>query len=115
MTEYTELCALAIKAMQNSYSPYSNFRVGAALLSASGKVYTGCNVENSAYGECICAERTAFVKAVSEGEKEFVAIAIVGGKNGKIELPNSIQGHITTHIHIFKEISIFQKLNFLNL
>lgn len=84
MTEYKELCALAIKAMERSYSPYSNFRVGAALLSASGKVYTGCNVENAAYGECICAERTAFVKAISEGEKEFVAIAIVGGKDGKI-------------------------------
>ena len=62
-----------------SYSPYSNFRVGAALLGKSGKVYLGCNVENAAYTPTNCAERTAVFKAVSEGEREFVAIAIVGG------------------------------------
>lgn len=75
-----ELLLLAIKAAKNSYSPYSNFRVGAALLSKSGKIFLGCNVENSAYGDTICAERTAFLKAISEGEREFEKIAIVGSK-----------------------------------
>ncbi len=79
-----ELCRLAINAMQNSYSPYSKFRVGAALLTESGKVYTGCNIENSAFTPTVCAERTAFFKAISEGEQEFKAIAIVGGNDGKI-------------------------------
>ena len=74
-----ELMALAVEARKMSYSPYSNFRVGAALLGKSGKVYLGCNVENAAYSPTNCAERTAVFKAVSEGEKEFTAIAIVGG------------------------------------
>ena len=73
-----ELIALAEKAAQRSYSPYSHFRVGAALECADGQVYTGCNIENSAYGDTICAERTAAVKAVSEGSKEFVRIAVWG-------------------------------------
>lgn len=75
----------AKKALQNSYAPYSNFNVGAALLCASGKIYLGCNIENAAYSSTVCAERTAFFKAISEGEDDFVAIAIVGGKNGEIE------------------------------
>ena len=75
-----ELMALAAQAREKSYSPYSGFRVGAALLCKSGKVYLGCNVENAAYTPTNCAERTAVFKAVSEGEKEFEAIAIVGGK-----------------------------------
>lgn len=79
-----ELICFAIKAMQNSYAPYSNFNVGAALLTKNGKLYTGCNIENAAFTPSICAERTAFSKAVSEGEKEFSKIAIVGGKNSKI-------------------------------
>ena len=66
-------------ARKNAYAPYSGFCVGAALLTKSGKIYTGCNIENAAYSPTNCAERTAFFKAVSEGEKEFVAIAIVGG------------------------------------
>lgn len=70
----------AIEARKMSYSPYSGFKVGAALLGKSGKVYTGCNVENAAYTPTNCAERTAFFKAVSEGEREFVSIAIVGGR-----------------------------------
>lgn len=76
-----ELIEIAIKAKQNAYVPYSNFKVGAALLSKSGKVYTGCNVECSSYGMTICAERVALVKAISEGEREFEAIAVVGGRN----------------------------------
>lgn len=75
-----ELIALAAQARKMSYAPYSGFHVGAALLGKSGKVYTGCNVENAAYTPTNCAERTAVFKAVSEGEKEFSAIAIVGGK-----------------------------------
>ena len=70
----------AIEARKMSYSPYSGFKVGAALLGKSGRVYTGCNVENAAYTPTNCAERTAFFKAVSEGEREFVSIAIVGGR-----------------------------------
>ena len=74
-----ELMQLAVKAREMSYSPYSNFKVGAALLGKSGKVYTGCNVENAAYSPTNCAERTAVFKAVSEGERSFEKIAIVGG------------------------------------
>lgn len=74
----------AMEGMKNSYAPYSHFTVGAALLSKSKKVYKGCNIENAAYGPSNCAERTALFKAVSEGEREFSAIAIVGGKNGLI-------------------------------
>ena len=74
-----ELMQLAVEAREMAYAPYSGFRVGAALLAKSGKVYKGCNVENAAYSPTNCAERTALFKAVSEGEREFVAIAIVGG------------------------------------
>ena len=77
-----ELMKLAEEARMLAYAPYSNFLVGAALLTASGKVYTGCNIENAAFSPTNCAERTAFFKAVSEGEREFVAIAVVGGKRG---------------------------------
>ena len=75
--EYRELYKIADSAKNNAYAPFSDFKVGAALLTGSGMVYTGVNVENSSYGGTICAERTAFVKAVSEGEREFKAIAIV--------------------------------------
>lgn len=78
------LMELAVEARKASYSPYSGFRVGAALLGKSGKVYLGCNVENAAYTPTNCAERTAVFKAVSEGEREFDAIAIVGGKGEEL-------------------------------
>ncbi len=81
---HQELCRAAIAAMERSYSPYSGYRVGAALLTASGTVYTGCNIENASYTPTICAERTAIFKAVSEGERSFVALAVVGGKDGVI-------------------------------
>ncbi len=81
MAEYKVLMEKAIQAREMSYSPYSHFKVGAALLCKNGKIYTGCNIENSAYGPSNCAERTAIFKAVSEGEREFEAIAIVGGVN----------------------------------
>lgn len=77
------LIEAALSARQASYSPYSNYQVGAALLTESGTVYTGCNIENAAYSPTNCAERTAFFKAVSEGERNFRAIAIVGGTKGK--------------------------------
>lgn len=81
LTNYEELIKKAIDARERSYSPYSGFKVGAAVLCGDGKVYTGCNVENASYSESICAERTAIVKAVSRGKRDFVAIAVVGGKN----------------------------------
>jgi len=79
------LIDVAKEARKNSYSPYSNFKVGAALLTKDNKVYTGCNVENGAYTPSCCAERTAFVKAISEGNKEFDSIAVVGGKDNTDE------------------------------
>ena len=79
-----ELMKLAVEAREMAYAPYSQFRVGAALLAKSGKVYKGCNVENAAYSPTNCAERTALFKAVSEGEREFLAIAIVGGMDETI-------------------------------
>ena len=83
MIDYKSLMQMAQQARNNSYSPYSHFRVGAALLGKSGKIYTGCNVENAAYSATNCAERTAIFKAVSEGERDFVALAIVGGREGE--------------------------------
>ena len=80
-----KLMEYAMEAMKRAYAPYSGYWVGAALLCADGAVYQGCNIENAAFSPTICAERTAFAKAVSEGQREFVAIAICGGKEGKIE------------------------------
>jgi cytidine deaminase len=77
----TELIDLAKQARKKAYAPYSRYKVGAALLGKSGTVYTGCNVENASYGHTVCAERTAVLKAVSEGEMEFEAIAVLT-KNG---------------------------------
>lgn len=80
MKDYSQLINEAIKVRENSYSPYSGFKVGASVLCRNGKIYTGCNIENSAYSECLCAERVALSKAISEGECEFLAISVVGGK-----------------------------------
>lgn len=76
-----ELMQMALSAMKMSYSPYSGYRVGAALLAKDGKVYTGCNIENAAYSPTVCAERCAVFKAVSEGVCEFDAIAVVGSRS----------------------------------
>ncbi len=76
------LIETAISQLKFSYAPYSRFKVGAALLTAEGKIYTGCNIENAAYAPTNCAERTAFFKAVSEGERSFRAICVAGGKDG---------------------------------
>ena len=79
-----ELLSLAVNAMEKSYSPYSNCKVGAALLCKNGKIFTGTNIENASFSPTVCAERVAVFKAVSEGETEFSEIAVVGGKDGKI-------------------------------
>ena len=79
-----KLIDTAIEQLKFSYTPYSNFKVGAALLAKNGEIFTGCNIENASYTPTNCAERTAFFKAVSEGVREFRAICIVGGKDGKL-------------------------------
>ena len=84
MKTVQELAAAAAAAMDRAYAPYSGYKVGAALLCADGTVYTGCNIENASYTPTVCAERTAFFKAVSDGRRDFTAIAVCGGKNGVI-------------------------------
>lgn len=86
MNRYEELIEMALEARMLAYAPYSNFKVGVALLGKSGVVYKGCNVENASYPATNCAERTAIFSAVAEGQKEFEAIAIVGGKEDAEEL-----------------------------
>ena len=71
----------AVETRDNAYAPYSHFRVGAALLTRSGKIFVGCNVENAAYGDAVCAERVAIFSAIAAGERQFVAMAIVGGRD----------------------------------
>ncbi len=80
-----ELIAAATAAMKRAYAPYSNFFVGAALMTADRKIYTGMNIENSAYSATVCAERVALFSALAAGERDFCAIAVVGGKEGNIE------------------------------
>lgn len=82
MRQFDDLMTAAKNAAKFSYAPYSDFNVGAALLTASGKIYTGCNVENAAFTPTVCAERVAFFKAISDGERDFVAIAVAGSKSG---------------------------------
>ena len=83
-TQIRDLIRRAFAARKFAYTPYSHFNVGAALLTRDGKVYTGCNIENAGYTATNCAERTALFKAVSEGERQFSAIAIVGSKEGTV-------------------------------
>ena len=84
LMEILDLVNAAIQAMDKAYAPYSGYRVGAALLCADGSVYTGCNIENASFSPTVCAERTAVFKAVSEGKREFAALAVCGGKDGII-------------------------------
>lgn len=83
MTTPEELVALAKEARARAYTPYSGFAVGAALLCRDGRIYQGCNIENAAFGPTICAERVAVFKAVYDGERDFAAIAVAGGKAGE--------------------------------
>lgn len=82
--DYTELIRKAFDMLNYSYVPYSHFTVGAALLCEDGTIIGGCNIENAAYGPSNCAERTAIFKAVSEGQKDFKAICVVGGKDKNV-------------------------------
>ena len=84
-TPYGILIKKAYEAREKAYSPYSSFKVGAAIMCADESIYTGCNIENASYGATCCAEKTAFFEAVKNGYKKFKAISIVGGKNGNIE------------------------------
>lgn len=85
--EPKELVALAFSAMTHAYAPYSGYKVGAALLCADGTVYQGCNIENATFTPTICAERTAFFKAIYDGKRDFTAIAVCGGKDGEVTGP----------------------------
>ena len=85
MMDKKKLCKQAIQAMQNAHAPYSGYKVGAALLTADGRVYTGCNIENASYSATVCAERTAVFKAISEGKTDFAMLAVAGGKNSVID------------------------------
>lgn len=82
-----ELIWAALEARKNSYSPYSGYSVGAAILCKDGSIFTGCNIENASYGATMCAERTALFSAVTEGHRDFEAIAIVGGKENEADIP----------------------------
>lgn len=82
--DIAQLYQQALQARANAYAPYSHFAVGACLVGKSGKIYLGCNVENASYGATICAERAAFARAITKGEREFCTIAIVGGKGDDI-------------------------------
>ena len=102
------LIKLAQKAEKNAYAPYSNFKVGAALLCKSGNVYTGCNVENSSYGASNCAERTAVFKAISEGKREFIKIAIVSS-GGDFTYPCGICRQVLSEFMPNGSIVLFSK------
>lgn len=80
MINYDKLICSAIEARKHSYSPYSSFSVGASVLTKQGEIFTGCNIENSAFGDTVCAERVAIFNAISQGKREFSAICIVAGK-----------------------------------
>lgn len=84
MEKYEKIISLALMAREKSYAPYSHFNVGACLVTSEGKAYLGCNIENASYGETVCAERVALFKAISEGEKSFSSICIVGGKGDNL-------------------------------
>lgn len=88
--KYEKLISKAIEAKKRAYVPYSNFRVGAALLLKNGKIYTGCNIECATYGATNCAERTAVFKAISEGEKDIEAIAVIGDSSSDYTAPCGI-------------------------
>ncbi len=102
------LVDMALKAMENAYAPYSDFKVGAALLCSDKKVYTGCNIENGSYGASNCAERTAIFKAVSEGEREFEKIAIVSS-SGDFTFPCGICRQVLSEFMYDKTVVLFSE------
>lgn len=102
------LIKLAMEAREKSYCPYSGFAVGAALQTKEGKIYQGCNIENAAFTPTNCAERTAFFKAVSEGEQEFCRIAIVGGKKDGALKPTSPCGVCLQVMQEFCDPDVFE-------
>ena len=102
------LIKLAMEAREKSYCPYSGFAVGAALQTKEGKIYQGCNIENAAFTPTNCAERTAFFKAVSEGEQEFCRIAIVGGKKDGALKPTSPCGVCLQVMQVFCNTDVFE-------
>ena len=109
------LIAEALEARKKAYTPYSEFAVGAALLTKEGKIYTGCNVENAAYTPSNCAERTAIFKAVSEGQMEFSAIAIVGSRNdAKKDYDDEIEslGGKIYHVRALNPFSFCQDVSY---
>ena len=106
MGENGKLIDLALKTMENAYAPYSDFKVGAALLSSRGKLYTGCNIENISYGASVCAERTAIFKAVSEGETSFLKLAVVSSSE-EITFPCGICRQVLNEFMPEGEIILF--------
>lgn len=101
-----DIYRLAKEAMQNAYAPYSNFKVGAAVLGESGKLYSGCNVENASYGLTVCAERTAILKAISEGEKKIRAIAIACS-SGKPAFPCGACRQVMAEFAFAEDMNIY--------
>ena len=110
MADNTTLLNMAERAMQNAYAPYSKFRVGAALLTSDGSIYTGCNIENLSYGAAICAERCAVSKAVSDGKRDFVKIAIVSS-GGELTYPCGICRQVLSEFANDMEIILKDKNN----
>ncbi len=104
------LMEAARAAREQAYAPYSGFTVGAALLCEDGKIYTGCNIENAAYTPTVCAERTAFFKAISEGERAFTAIGIVGAKDGQEQTGTTPCGVCRQVMEEFVDPAAFQIL-----
>ncbi len=106
---HIDLINSAREAMSYAYAIYSNFKVGAAVLTKSGKVFQGCNIENAAYPACICAERTALFKAVSEGEKEFTHLAIASSRSDYDVFPCGICRQVMAELMPLGEVVIFDK------
>lgn len=111
MVDYKDLVSMAYEAATFAYAPYSNYNVGAALLTKSGKIYTGCNVECASYGGTNCAERTALFKAISEGEKEFEAIAIVSGSKD-FTFPCGICRQVLAEFGLELDVIVAQDLDY---
>lgn len=110
--DYKLLIQKAVDAKKFAHAPYSNFKVGAALLTADGKIYTGCNIENSSFGLTICAERTAIFKAMSEGERKFSALAIIGDTEDYLPPCGACRQIISDHCGNIDIILINKSLNY---